>query len=98
MRARPSTYLDPTPGLAETQPLTHVEALELDQIPEHLIVLGGGYVGLELSQAMRRFGSKVSVIDRNDRLLHREDEDVSEGLRSLFEDEGIEWTVKEFSA
>ena len=82
--------LEPTPGLAEAQPLTHVEALELDQIPEHLIVIGGGYVGLELSQAMRRFGSKVSVIDRNDRLLHREDEDVSEGLRSLFEGEGID--------
>jgi pyruvate/2-oxoglutarate dehydrogenase complex dihydrolipoamide dehydrogenase (E3) component len=82
--------LEPIPGLAEAQPLTHVEALELDEIPEHLIVIGGGYVGMELSQAMRRFGSKVSVIDRNDRLLHREDEDVSEGLRSLFEDEGID--------
>ena len=82
--------LEPTPGLVEAQPLTHVEALELDHIPEHLIVIGGGYVGLELSQAMHRFGSKVSVIDRNDRLLHREDEDVSEGLRSLFEDEGID--------
>jgi len=53
-------------------------------------VIGGGYVGLELSQAMRRFGSKVSVIDRNNRLLHREDEDVSNGLRGLFEDEGID--------
>jgi pyruvate/2-oxoglutarate dehydrogenase complex dihydrolipoamide dehydrogenase (E3) component len=82
--------LDATPGLAEAQPLTHIEALELDEIPEHLIVIGGGYVGLELSQAMRRFGSKVSVIDRNNRVLHREDEDVSEGLRGLFEDEGIE--------
>jgi pyruvate/2-oxoglutarate dehydrogenase complex dihydrolipoamide dehydrogenase (E3) component len=82
--------LEPTPGLAEAQPLTHIEALELDQIPEHLLVIGGGYVGLELSQAMRRFGSKVTVIDRNDRLLHREDEDVSEGLRSLCEDEGID--------
>src|SRR5499425_1847930 len=82
--------LEAIPGLAEAQPLTHVEALELDEIPEHLIVIGGGYVGLELSQAMRRFGSKVSVIDRNDRLVHREDEDVSEGLRSLFEDEGID--------
>src|SRR5262245_33396411 len=82
--------LEPIPGLAEAQPLTHVEALELDEIPEHLIVIGGGYVGLELSQAMRRFGSRVSVIDRNDRLLHREDEDVCEGLRSLFEDEGID--------
>src|ERR1700716_1718647 len=82
--------LDPIPGLADAQPLTHVEALELSEIPEHLVVIGGGYVGLELSQAMRRFGSKVSVIERNDRLVHREDEDVTEALRSLFEDEGIQ--------
>ena len=82
--------LDSTPGLVDAQPLTHVEALELDEVPEHLLVIGGGYVGLELSQAMRRFGSNVSVIERNDQLLHREDGDVSEALRSLFEDEGIE--------
>src|SRR6266446_3207531 len=82
--------IDSIPGLADAQPLTHVEALELDVVPEHLIVIGGGYVGIELSQAMRRFGSKVSVIDRNNRLLHREDEDVSEGLRGLFDDEGID--------
>ena len=82
--------LEPIPGLAEAQPLTHVEALELDEIPEHLLVIGGGYVGLELSQAMRRFGSKVSVIERNDRLVHREDEDVTDALRSLFQDEGID--------
>jgi pyruvate/2-oxoglutarate dehydrogenase complex dihydrolipoamide dehydrogenase (E3) component len=82
--------LDPIPGLADTQPLTHVEALELSEIPEHLLVIGGGYVGLELSQAMRRFGSKVSVIERNDRLVHREDEDLTDALRSLFEDEGID--------
>ena len=82
--------LDETPGLADAQPLTHVEALELDDLPEHLLVIGGGYVGLELSQAMRRFGSKVSLIDRNDRLLHREDEDVTEALQQLFEDEGID--------
>lgn len=81
--------LDRIPGLVEAQPLTHIEALELDEVPEHLLVIGGGYVGLELSQAMRRFGSKVSVIDRNDRLLHREDDDVTEALGSLFEDEGI---------
>jgi len=82
--------LEPIPGIAEAQPLTHVEALELDEIPEHLLVIGGGYVGLELSQAMRRFGSKVSVIERNDRLVHREDEDVTDALGSLFEDEGID--------
>jgi pyruvate/2-oxoglutarate dehydrogenase complex dihydrolipoamide dehydrogenase (E3) component len=82
--------LEPIPGLADAQPLTHVEALELDEIPEHLLVLGGGYVGLELSQAMRRFGSKVSLIERNERLVHREDDDVTDALRELFEDDGID--------
>jgi pyruvate/2-oxoglutarate dehydrogenase complex dihydrolipoamide dehydrogenase (E3) component len=82
--------VDRIPGLVEAQPLTHIEALELDEVPEHLLVIGGGYIGLELSQAMRRFGSKISVIDRNGRLLHREDDDVTEALGSLFEDEGID--------
>jgi pyruvate/2-oxoglutarate dehydrogenase complex dihydrolipoamide dehydrogenase (E3) component len=77
------------PGLAETQPLTHIEALELDRVPEHLLVLGGGYVGVELAQAMRRFGSNVSVIDPNPHLLPREDEDVCDALRSLLQDEGV---------
>jgi len=78
------------PGLAKANPGTHVEELELDHIPEHLLVLGGGYVGLELAQAARRFGSRVTVIDHNDRLTHREDEDVSQALEDLFRDEGIE--------
>jgi pyruvate/2-oxoglutarate dehydrogenase complex dihydrolipoamide dehydrogenase (E3) component len=82
--------MEDIPGLAEAQPLTHVEALELDEVPEHLLVIGGGYVGVELSQAMRRFGSKVSVLDRNQRLMSREDEDVCDALRSLLEDEGID--------
>jgi pyruvate/2-oxoglutarate dehydrogenase complex dihydrolipoamide dehydrogenase (E3) component len=82
--------LDPIPGLAEAQPLTHIEALELDEIPEHLLVVGGGYVGVELAQAMHRFGSKVTVFDRNARLMSREDPDVCDALRSLFADEGID--------
>ena len=82
--------LEPIPGLADAQPLTHIEALELDEVPEHLLVIGGGYIGLELSQAMRRFGSQVTMIDRNSRLLHREDDDVTEALETLFEDEGID--------
>jgi pyruvate/2-oxoglutarate dehydrogenase complex dihydrolipoamide dehydrogenase (E3) component len=82
--------LEPIPGLADAQPLTHIEALELDQVPEQLIVLGGGYVGVELAQGMRRFGSKVTLIDRNDRLLHREDDDVTKALADLFTDEGID--------
>jgi pyruvate/2-oxoglutarate dehydrogenase complex dihydrolipoamide dehydrogenase (E3) component len=76
--------LEPIPGLGEAQPLTHIEALELDEVPAHLLVIGGGYIGLELSQAMRRFGSKVTVIERNDRLLHREDDDVTEALQPMF--------------
>ena len=56
--------------------MTHIEALELDRVPKHLLVLGGGYVGLEMAQALRRFGSRVTVIERNDALAHREDRDV----------------------
>jgi pyruvate/2-oxoglutarate dehydrogenase complex dihydrolipoamide dehydrogenase (E3) component len=78
------------PGLRESNPLTHIEALELDYLPQHLIVLGGGYIGLELAQAMRRFGSSVTIVDRNERLANREDEDVSAGLEQLCRDEGIE--------
>jgi pyruvate/2-oxoglutarate dehydrogenase complex dihydrolipoamide dehydrogenase (E3) component len=78
------------PGLRESNPLTHIEALELDYLPQHLIVLGGGYVGLELAQAMRRFGSSVTTVDRNHRLANKEDEDVSAGLEQLCRDEGIE--------
>ena len=82
--------LEAIPGLREAQPLTHIEALELDEIPEHLLVVGGGYVGVEMSQAMRRFGSKVTVLDRNQRLMSKEDEDVCEALGSLLLDEGID--------
>src|SRR5262249_55980098 len=80
----------PTPGLAEAKPLTHIEALELDYIPEHLLVLGGGFVGAEFAQAMRRFGSRVTIIDHNPRLIYREDEDISAALQELFRDEGID--------
>jgi pyruvate/2-oxoglutarate dehydrogenase complex dihydrolipoamide dehydrogenase (E3) component len=82
--------IDPIPGLAEAQPLTHIEALELGQVPEHLMVMGGGYIGLELSQAMRRFGSKVSLIERSEQLVSREDDDVSGVLSGIFRDEGVE--------
>ncbi len=85
--------LGEVPGLAEAKPLTHIETLELDVVPEHLLVIGGGYIGVELSQAMRRFGSKVTLIERNERLVYREDDDVTEGLRELFRDEGIEVVV-----
>ena len=82
--------IDDVPGLRAARPLTHVEALELNRVPEHLIVLGGGYVGLELAQAMRRFGSRVTVVERNRSLIHREDPDVTAAVEALFRDEGIE--------
>ena len=82
--------VDKIPGLAAARPLTHVEALELDTLPEHLLILGGGYIGLEFAQAMRRLGSRVSVLERNANLLHREDPDVSAGIETLFHDEGID--------
>ena len=82
--------IDPIPGLAEAKPLTHIETLELGEVPEHLLVLGGGYIGLELSQAMRRFGSKVTLIERSEQLVSREDDDVSEALGGVFRDESVE--------
>lgn len=81
--------IEDTPGLRDADPLTHIEALELAVAPEHLLVLGGGYVGLELAQAFRRFGSRVTVVERNPALVHREDPDVSEAMGQLFHDEGI---------
>jgi pyruvate/2-oxoglutarate dehydrogenase complex dihydrolipoamide dehydrogenase (E3) component len=82
--------LEQIPGLREAQPLTHIEALELDAVPEHLLVVGGGYVGVELAQAMRRFGSRVTLIDRNGRLMSKEDPDICEALGSLLAEEGID--------
>ena len=82
--------VDSTPGLCEAAPLTHIEALELDVVPERLLIMGGGYIGLELAQAMSRFGSHVTIVERNDRLAHREDPDVSEALHELCRDEGID--------
>ena len=78
------------PGLVASEPMTHVEALNLDRLPLHLVVVGGGYVGLELAQAMRRFGSRVTVIERDPQLVSREDSDVGAALLDLFRDEGIE--------
>src|SRR6266576_111473 len=78
------------PGLAGAKALTHVEALELDRIPEHLIVLGGGYSGLEFAQAMRRLGARVTIVEQQSQLAPREDSDVGEALGQLFRDENIE--------
>ncbi len=77
------------PGLQAAKPLTHVEALELDYLPQHLIVIGGGYSGLELAQAYRRFGSDVTIIESGPQLMGREDIDVSQEMRRILGDEGM---------
>jgi len=79
-----------TPGLREAKPMTHIEALDLRRRPGHLIVLGGGYAGLELSQALRRLGSRVTLIERSSQVASNEDVDVSQAILQLFRDEGIE--------
>ena len=79
-----------TPGLAAAKPMTHVEALDLQRLPEHAVVLGGGYVGLELAQALRRFGAAVTVIERSRQILAAEDADVAQAILENFTSEGIE--------
>ncbi len=79
------------PGLPAAQPLTHVEALELDYAPAHLVVLGGGYVGIEMAQAYRRFGSRVTVIEPGPRIISREDADAADAVQRLLSDEGVEF-------
>jgi pyruvate/2-oxoglutarate dehydrogenase complex dihydrolipoamide dehydrogenase (E3) component len=81
------------PGLEAARPLTNIEALELDYLPPHLIVLGGGYVGLEFAQAYRRFGSRVTVIQHGSQLMAREDPDVAHEVQRILSDEGIQVLV-----
>lgn len=78
------------PGMLDARPLTHIEALELDYVPAHLIVLGGGYVAVELAQAYRRFGSRVTIIETISRVMGREDPDVAAELHNVLSLEGIE--------
>lgn len=78
------------PGLVDAKPMTHVEALDLERLPEHLVVIGGGYVGLEFAQAMRRFGSRVTIVQRGKQLLEREDPDVAAAIADVLREEGVE--------
>jgi pyruvate/2-oxoglutarate dehydrogenase complex dihydrolipoamide dehydrogenase (E3) component len=77
------------PGLAEANPLTHIEIMELDRLPTHLIVIGGGFVGLEFAQAFRRFGSRVTIVQHGNQLLKGEDSDIVEELSRILTVEGI---------
>jgi pyruvate/2-oxoglutarate dehydrogenase complex dihydrolipoamide dehydrogenase (E3) component len=77
------------PGLDEVDYLTNVGILELDSVPEHLVIVGGSYIALEFAQMYRRFGADVTVVERGTRLASREDPDVSEGIKDILEREGI---------
>lgn len=78
------------PGLADIDYLTNVGILELDTVPEHLVVIGGSYIALEFAQMYRRFGARVTVVERGPRLTAREDEDVSAAIKDILENEGID--------
>jgi len=78
------------PGLGDVPYLTNSSIVALDTLPRHLVVVGGSYIGLEFAQMYRRLGAQVTVIERADRLITREDSDVSEAVRGILEDEGIE--------
>jgi pyruvate/2-oxoglutarate dehydrogenase complex dihydrolipoamide dehydrogenase (E3) component len=81
------------PGLEAAKPLTHIEALERDTAPAHLIVIGGGYSGLELAQAFLRFGSRVTVIEAGPQLMAREDADAAQEIQRVLSGEGMEIIV-----
>ncbi|MCC6859454.1 MAG: FAD-containing oxidoreductase [Bryobacterales bacterium] len=79
----------PIPGLDSAVPLNNSSMMEVDFLPERLIILGGGYIACEFAQMYRRFGSEVTIVERDSRLLSREDPDVSDAVREMFEAEGI---------
>jgi len=76
-------------GFRDVKHLTNSTIMDVDFVPKHLIIVGGSYIGLEFGQMYKRFGSEVTIIDRGPRLVHREDEDVSEEIKRILEAEGI---------
>ena len=78
------------PGIHDVPFLTNSSMMDVDFLPEHLVVVGGSYVGLEFAQMYRRFGSEVTIVEMGPRLIGREDEDVSEAVREILEAEGIQ--------
>lgn len=86
--ARPNS--PPIKGLERVSYLDSTSIMELDRVPEHLLILGGGYIGLEFGQMFRRFGSQVTIVQRSDQLLTREDPDVAEEIANILREDGIE--------
>lgn len=82
-------FVPDLPGVGEVPTLTNTSLLDLESLPEHLIIVGGSYIGLEFAQIYRRFGSRVTVVEKAERIIPREDEDVSSTLQGVLEAEGI---------
>ena len=80
-------------GVDDVATLDNVSILELDTVPDHLVIVGGSYIGLEFAQMMRRFGASVTVVERSAQLLPREDADVSDGVRAILEAEGVRFQL-----
>ena len=87
-------YLPPLPGLDGGDYLTNSSMMDLDVLPEHLVIIGGGYIGLEFAQMYRRFGSRVTLIEMGERLIRREADDISDAVREILEAEGVEVRLK----
>jgi len=82
-------FVPPMPGVEDVNYFTNSDMMDLDFVPEHLVIIGGSYIGLEFGQMYKRFGSKVTIIEKNSRLIPREDEDVSAAVKEILEKEGI---------
>jgi pyruvate/2-oxoglutarate dehydrogenase complex dihydrolipoamide dehydrogenase (E3) component len=83
----------PLPGIDDVATLDHVSIMELTEVPEHLVIIGGSYIGLEFAQMMRRFGAAVTVVEKSARLLPREDADVAQAVRGILEAEGVRFEL-----
>lgn len=81
--------IPPMPGLDDVDYLTNSSMMEVDFLPAHMVIIGGSYVGLEFGQMYRRFGSQVTIIEKGPRLIHRDDEDVSQTIKEILENEGV---------
>lgn len=86
-------FIPSIPGLESIDYLDNTSMMELDELPEHLIIIGGSYIGLEFAQMMRRFGSNVTVIEKSPRLIAREDKDISDTVKAILEKEGINFRL-----
>ena len=87
-------FTPPMPGLESVDYLNNSSMMEVDFLPQHLIIIGGSYIGLEFGQMYRRFGSRVTVVEKSSRLISRDDEDVSEAIQQILESEGVEIRLK----